>query len=229
MSGFEAKSISKFCLRGIGFAALLAIAASCTRHSHWVEEDFAGAADFSSLTCAQLDVAEIATLQRMAAISPIIDQAAARDRRAVLLGPVGWAITASEVDPPEMQEYGVLKAERLLITGERGRKNCEALRLAALQQTTSSSSTIALETAQTAATPSGTFLQVGTFADPENATRVVKAFQAEGLPVDVRPIEIAGNLYRRVVIGPVGQNANLDRAIAVAAAQGLNDAFMVKS
>lgn len=73
----------------------------------------------------------------------------------------------------------------------------------------------------------GKYLQVATFREPANRDDLVAKLAADGFDVGVRPIQLAGATYYRVVVGPlatISEIARIDRTII---RMGLNDAFFV--
>ena len=73
----------------------------------------------------------------------------------------------------------------------------------------------------------GKFLQVATFREAANRDDLVARLSADGFSVGVRPIQLAGTAYYRVVVGPlatISEIARLDRTII---RMGLNDAFFL--
>ena len=69
------------------------------------------------------------------------------------------------------------------------------------------------------------FVQVGTFADPANATRTAARLQAMGLPVGFANFTRNGTAMRVVAAGPFADSASLHAALQAARAAGFSDAF----
>lgn len=74
---------------------------------------------------------------------------------------------------------------------------------------------------------SGRFLQVATFRKPGNRDRTVIKLTSEGFDVDVRPIQLAGGVYYRVVVGPLATRAEIARLDRSNRRMGFDDAFFV--
>ena len=69
------------------------------------------------------------------------------------------------------------------------------------------------------------FVQVGTFADPANATRTAAWLQSVGLPVGFANFSRNGTAMRVVAAGPFADTAALQAALQTARAAGFSDAF----
>lgn len=85
--------------------------------------------------------------------------------------------------------------------------------------------------APAAATPttphlSGSFVQVATFAVPQNATRTQTALQARGLPVRLHPARTRGQRMQIVLAGPFFDATSVQTAIQTARRMGFADAFI---
>ncbi len=74
----------------------------------------------------------------------------------------------------------------------------------------------------------GAFLQVATFREVSNLDRFVAKLVADGFPVQVRPITLAGNVYNRVVVGPLATTSEIARIDSAVLKMGLADAFFLK-
>lgn len=73
-----------------------------------------------------------------------------------------------------------------------------------------------------------TYLQVATFRDPANRDRTVERLKAEGFQTFVRPIQLAGGAYYRVIVGPISSVRDVASIDAVTIRMGFNDTFFVK-
>mgnify|MGYP003671172754 CR=1 FL=1 len=71
----------------------------------------------------------------------------------------------------------------------------------------------------------GRFVQVGAFADPANANRVVGRLQAAGLPVSVQRSTSRGKPVQVILAGPFADPAATSQGLATARAAGFRDAF----
>lgn len=74
----------------------------------------------------------------------------------------------------------------------------------------------------------GRFLQVATFREASNLDRMVAQLTDQGFAVQVRPITLAGNVYNRVVVGPLTTISEVAKIDAVILKMGLADAFFLK-
>lgn len=74
----------------------------------------------------------------------------------------------------------------------------------------------------------GRFLQVATFREASNLGRMVAKLTDQGFAVQVRPITLAGNVYSRVVVGPLATISEVARIDAAILKMGLADAFFLK-
>jgi cell division septation protein DedD len=73
----------------------------------------------------------------------------------------------------------------------------------------------------------GRFVQVGSFADPANATRTRAALEARGLPVATREVRRSnGQVLRVVMAGPFGATSEAQQALATARSLGFRDAYL---
>lgn len=72
------------------------------------------------------------------------------------------------------------------------------------------------------------YVQVGTFGDPNNATRTIRRFQAGGLPVATRNVSRGGRNLKVVLLGPFSNQSQLQSALRSARGSGFGDAFYVK-
>ncbi len=73
---------------------------------------------------------------------------------------------------------------------------------------------------------SGSFVQVATFAVPENATRTSAALNAQRLPVRAQPARLRGQPVQVIFAGPFLTEADLRRALGTVRAMGFRDAFV---
>ncbi|MCC5985750.1 MAG: SPOR domain-containing protein, partial [Rhodobacteraceae bacterium] len=73
---------------------------------------------------------------------------------------------------------------------------------------------------------SGAFVQVATFAVPENATRTRAALNAQRLPVRSQPARLRGQPVQVILTGPFLTEADLHRALGAVRAMGFRDAFV---
>ncbi|MFU8863784.1 MAG: SPOR domain-containing protein [Rhodobacterales bacterium] len=71
----------------------------------------------------------------------------------------------------------------------------------------------------------GRFVQVGAFADPANANRVVGRLQAAGLPVSVQRTTSKGKPVQVILAGPFADPAATSQGLHTARAAGFRDAF----
>lgn len=71
----------------------------------------------------------------------------------------------------------------------------------------------------------GRFVQVGAFADPANANRVVGRLQAAGLPVSVQRSTSRGKPVQVILAGPFDDPAATSQGLAATRAAGFRDAF----
>lgn len=72
---------------------------------------------------------------------------------------------------------------------------------------------------------SGRFVQVGAFADSNNASRAVARLQAAGLPVSLQRATSKGKQVQIILAGPFNDSAALSRGLGNARAAGFRDAF----
>ena len=73
----------------------------------------------------------------------------------------------------------------------------------------------------------GRFLQVATFREVSNLDRMVATLTDQGFAVQVRPITLAGNVYHRVVVGPLTTISEVVKIDAAILKMGLADAFFL--
>lgn len=73
---------------------------------------------------------------------------------------------------------------------------------------------------------SGRFVQVATFAVPENASRTRAALNAQRLPVRSQPARLGGQPVQVIFAGPFLTEADLRRALGTVRAMGFRDAFV---
>lgn len=71
----------------------------------------------------------------------------------------------------------------------------------------------------------GRFVQVGAFADPNNADTAIRRLQAAGLPVSVQRSSSKGKPVQVILAGPFGNPGALSQGLGVARAAGFRDAF----
>ncbi len=71
----------------------------------------------------------------------------------------------------------------------------------------------------------GRFVQVGAFADPANANRVVGRLQAAGLPVSVQRSTSRGKPVQVILAGPFADPAATSQGLATVRTAGFRDAF----
>lgn len=76
-----------------------------------------------------------------------------------------------------------------------------------------------------AARVAGRFVQVGAFADPANASRVVGRLQAAGLPVSIQRTISKGKPVQVILAGPFTDAAATSHGLSAARAAGFRDAF----
>ncbi|MFU8883000.1 MAG: SPOR domain-containing protein [Rhodobacterales bacterium] len=76
-----------------------------------------------------------------------------------------------------------------------------------------------------AARVAGRFVQVGAFADPANASRVVGRLQAAGLPVSIQRTTSKGKPVQVILAGPFADAAATSHGLSAARAAGFRDAF----
>lgn len=80
-------------------------------------------------------------------------------------------------------------------------------------------------TAQPQQRVAGRFVQVGAFADPNNADGVIRRLQAAGLPVSVQRSSSRGKPVQVILAGPFDDPGALSRGLGQARAAGFRDAF----
>lgn len=73
------------------------------------------------------------------------------------------------------------------------------------------------------------FVQVGVFRVAQNANDARAQMQRAGFSALIRPIEIEGTVFQRVVLGPAKDRSELDRMLAHARQMGFLDAFAVRN
>lgn len=71
----------------------------------------------------------------------------------------------------------------------------------------------------------GRFVQVGAFADQNNATAAIRRLQAAGLPVSIQRTSSKGKPVQVVLAGPFGNPGALAQGLGAARAAGFGDAF----
>jgi cell division septation protein DedD len=86
-------------------------------------------------------------------------------------------------------------------------------------------STRAAPPSPVAARVAGRFVQVGAFADPANANRVVGRLQAAGLPVSIQRTTSKGKPVQVILAGPFADAAATSHGLSAARAAGFRDAF----
>lgn len=72
------------------------------------------------------------------------------------------------------------------------------------------------------------YLQVATFLVEMNRDDTISRLRAQGFAVASRPITLAGDIYHRVIIGPLTTVGDVAAADQAAIALGFDDAFFVK-
>jgi cell division septation protein DedD len=72
---------------------------------------------------------------------------------------------------------------------------------------------------------SGRFVQVGAFADQNNANAAVRRLQAAGLPVSIQRASSRGKPVQVILAGPFGDPGALSQGLGAARAVGFSDAF----
>lgn len=71
----------------------------------------------------------------------------------------------------------------------------------------------------------GRFVQVGAFADQNNAAAAIRRLQAAGLPVSVQRTSSKGKPVQVILAGPFGSSAATAQGLGAARAAGFRDAF----
>ena len=79
-----------------------------------------------------------------------------------------------------------------------------------------------------AAETGGTFIQVATFGEPENAERTLAQFAASGIRAEARPLRRSGREYHVVYLGPFQDQSRLNAALDAARGAGFSDAFTAR-
>lgn len=74
----------------------------------------------------------------------------------------------------------------------------------------------------------GAYLQVATFREEANRDRTVNRLRENGFQTFVRPIQLAGQPYYRVIVGPITSVAQVASIDALTIRMGFNDTFFVK-
>ncbi|MCG6901159.1 MAG: SPOR domain-containing protein [Rhodobacter sp.] len=82
--------------------------------------------------------------------------------------------------------------------------------------------------APAATAPAHRYVQVGTFANPQNAQNSAARLKAMGLPVRVGTYKKRGTTYRIVLAGPFNSAAGLQAGLSTARRAGFGDAFTRK-
>lgn len=72
---------------------------------------------------------------------------------------------------------------------------------------------------------SGRFVQVGAFADANNANTAIRRLQAAGLPVSIQRATSKGKPVQVILAGPFGNPGALSQGLGAARAAGFRDAF----
>ena len=83
-----------------------------------------------------------------------------------------------------------------------------------------------VRTPATTAASGGYFVQVGTYGVPSNADRAVARVRAVGYPVALASMQRNGQVLRAVAMGPFGDAASVNAALAWARSAGYTDAFV---
>ena len=73
----------------------------------------------------------------------------------------------------------------------------------------------------------GKLLQVATFRETGNRDDLVSRLTADGFAVQVRPIQLAGETYYRVIVGQLATISEIARIDSKIIRMGLNDAFFL--
>lgn len=71
----------------------------------------------------------------------------------------------------------------------------------------------------------GRFVQVGAFADQNNAAAAIRRLQAAGLPVSIQRTSSKGKPVQVILAGPFGNPGALSQGLGAARAAGFGDAF----
>lgn len=182
----------------VSLVGLMAISA-CSENNARIYEASNRGGDYTVLDCEQLRVAQLSIDQRLGASS-------------------GY----STVGEPTV----LLESQRQSIVPIRQSRQCPG-----------GSNSVAVTPAQVVA--GGTegsnatlaeeaFLQVATFRETYNRDNLVAELAADGFPVQVRPITLAGKSYDRVVVGPLTKISEIARIDAAILKMGLADAFFLK-
>ncbi|MEL6678291.1 MAG: SPOR domain-containing protein [Pseudomonadota bacterium] len=75
----------------------------------------------------------------------------------------------------------------------------------------------------------GRYVQVGTFGIRENARDLVEVLRRDGFDAEARDVIVGDREFSRVIIGPVGDPAELSRTLGALRARGFTDAIVVGS
>lgn len=78
------------------------------------------------------------------------------------------------------------------------------------------------------AAPATAVIQAGSFRNPDNADRFGRTLASIG-PVQVRPVELGGATYYRVLVGPVAAGATAQQTLTQVWAAGAADAWLIMS
>lgn len=77
-------------------------------------------------------------------------------------------------------------------------------------------------------TISGTFLQIGSFANADNATAAAEHFASQGMRSEIRVTGTGAAMRHRVLVGPLNPKTTGARAINASYEIGVRDAFFIK-
>ena len=72
------------------------------------------------------------------------------------------------------------------------------------------------------------YLQVATFREAANRDRTVETLRSNGFQTLVRPIQLAGQTFYRVLVGPISSVSEVASVDALTIKMGFNDTFFVK-
>ncbi|KIN71883.1 Sporulation related [Sulfitobacter guttiformis KCTC 32187] len=73
------------------------------------------------------------------------------------------------------------------------------------------------------------FIQIGIFSMEANANRAAKQMSGAGLMPSVKPSEINGKTFWRVVVGPAATSSELSKILSTIKSEGFTDAYAVSS
>ncbi len=137
---------------------------------------------------------------------------------------IGQRLSGSTSYSTVGEPSGLLQSQRSQISDVRSSRQCPgdpALPAATPAEVVQSDNTeIVLQDA--------TYLQVATFREPANRDRTVERLEAEGFQTAVRPIQLAGQTFYRVLVGPISSVTDIASIDAMTIRMGFNDTFFVK-